>query len=150
VPVIRVETRIHAPIERCFDYARDLDLHATSLRHTNERAVAGVTTGLIELGQQVTWEATHFGIRQRLTSRISQFERPTRFRDSQVHGAFRRFDHDHLFQHEDGFTLMTDVFDYTAPLGPLGRLADVLFLARYMRNLLTQRGAAIREAAESF
>ncbi len=111
--------------------------------------MAGVTSGLIGLGEEVTWEATHFGIRQRLTSRITAFDRPHRFRDSMVRGAFAGFDHDHLFESREGVTIMTDVLDYRSPLGPLGRLADVLFLERYMTRLIQTRAAAIRSAAEA-
>ncbi len=149
MPVIRVETRIKASIELCFDLARDIDLHTRSTPGTNERAVAGVTSGLIGLGESVTWEAKHFGIRQRLTSKITQFDRPRHFRDSMQEGVFARFDHDHNFREASGLTLMEDVFDYTSPLGFLGRVADFLFLARYMRGLLATRAAIIREEAES-
>ena len=108
-----------------------------------------MTTGLLGLNQEVTWEATHFGIRQHLTSRITAFDAPHHFRDSQVRGAFHGFDHDHFFEHASGITTMTDVFTYTSPLGILGRLADTLFLTSYMRRLPLARAEAIRQAAES-
>jgi hypothetical protein len=96
MPIISIVTRIAASIEVCFDLARSIDVHIESTVGTDEKAVAGVTSGLIDLGQEVTWEATHFGVRQRLTSRITAFDRPGHFRDSQVRGPFRRFDHDHF------------------------------------------------------
>ena len=137
MPLIQLETLIHAPIERCFDLSRDIDLHMRSTDETQEIAVAGVTTGLVGLGEEVTWEATHFGVRQRLTTRITAFSRPGHFRDSQIRGAFRRFDHDHYFMALDGVgTLMRDEFDYDSPLGWLGKLADHLFLEAYMRSFL--------------
>jgi ligand-binding SRPBCC domain-containing protein len=149
MPKIALETLINAPGERVFDLSRCLDLHADSLAHTREKAVAGVTTGLINLGESVTWEATHFGVRQRLTSKITLFERPHHFRDSMVSGAFKRFDHDHFFSEIDGQTLMKDVFDYESPLGFLGRIADFLFLEKYLENLLTVRNNLIKQVAES-
>ena len=103
---------------------------------------------MIGLDQEVTWEATHFGIRQRLTSRITAFDRPNHFRDSLVHGAFSRFDHDHFFLREGNGTIMRDVFDYESPFGWLGRLADVLFLRSYMLGLLARRANIIKLAAE--
>lgn len=149
MPVIRVETKIRAPVELFFDLPRDIDLHTESMRTSGERAVAGITGGRIGLNQEVTWEAKHFGIRQRLTSRITRFDPPHMFRDSQVRGAFRRFDHDHVFERGHGATTMIDVFDYISPLGWLGTIADALFLKRYMRRILTERAAAVREAAEA-
>lgn len=112
--------------------------------------VAGVTAGLIGLGETVTWEARYFGVRQRLTTRITALSRPGHFRDSMVTGAFRRFDHDHWFDLGDGGqTVMRDVFDFDAPLGLLGRLAEIAFLTHYMRRLLADRNAVIKRVAES-
>ena len=76
MPVIKLETFIRAPVERVFDLARSVDVHTAAAAETIERAVAGVTSGLMELNDEVTWEGTHFGIRQRLTSRITALERP--------------------------------------------------------------------------
>lgn len=148
VPVITLTLRIVAPIDVVFDLARSIDLHMESTAHTNERAVAGRTTGLIGLGEEVTWEATHFGIRQRLTSKIVQFNRPHHFRDSMVSGAFKRFDHDHHFVADGQGTVMRDMFAYSSPLGPLGWLADVTFLKRYMRRLLLRRNQVLKQVAE--
>ena len=97
----------------------------------------------------VTWEATHFGVRLKLTSRVTVFNHPYHFRDSQVRGPFRRFDHDHFFGIEDGLTLMRDVFDYDSPLGWLGTCADHLFLRSYMARLLSKRARVIKEVAEA-
>ena len=148
MPIIRLETEIAASPERCFDLARDVDLHQRSTATSMERAVAGVTSGRLGPGDQVTWEAVHFGVRQRLTSRISEFEPPHRFVDEMVRGAFRRIRHEHQFVPTTDGTLMIDVFDYTAPLGLLGRLADALFLRRYMTRLLISRNAYLKQVAE--
>lgn len=149
MPKIELETIINAPIERVFDLARSIDLHADSMAHTNEKAIAGVTKGLINLGETVTWEATHFGIKQNLTSKITICDRPTKFGDTMVSGAFSRFDHEHFFEEIDGQTVMRDVFDYDSPLGFLGKIADFLFLENYMKNLLIDRNETIKRVAES-
>ena len=119
---VELELEIAAPRTRVFDLARSVDLHVDSTAGTAERAVAGVTTGLMEQGDEVTWSARHFGIRQRLTSRITSYDRPSHFRDSMVRGAFARFDHDHYFEECVGGCRAREVFDFTSPLGPLGRL----------------------------
>jgi ligand-binding SRPBCC domain-containing protein len=146
---IELVTLILAPPERCFDLSRSVELHVTSTKDTGERAVAGVTSGLLSLADEVTWSARHFGVRQKLTSRITAFERPGHFRDSMVSGAFRRFDHDHFFEAKGDATEMRDVFDFESPLGPLGRIADALVLTRYLRGFLEQRNEVIKRAAES-
>ncbi len=150
MPILELVTHVAAPVERCFDLCRSIDLHRDSFGATGERAVAGVTSGLIGPSESVTWEATHFLVRQRLTSRITAFDRPRHFRDSMVSGAFRRFDHDHVFEPDGhGGTVMRDVFDFDAPLGVLGRIAEATFLTRYMRRLLEERNAAVQRIAES-
>ncbi|OPH47005.1 cell division protein, partial [Paenibacillus ferrarius] len=106
MPIIKISLFIKAPIQVCFDLSRSIDIHMESTSHTNERAVKGRTSGLIELGETVTWEATHFGIRQQLTSIITEFDPPNKFVDEMVSGAFKRFRHEHTFEIQDGGTLM--------------------------------------------
>ena len=60
MPIIRLETSINADQQAVFDLARSIDLHQISTAHTNERAVAGKTSGLLELNESVTWEARHW------------------------------------------------------------------------------------------
>lgn len=149
MPIIKIITEIKAPVEEVFDLKRNIDLHASSLSNTKEVAVAGVTSGLIGFSQEVTLRAKHFGIWQQITSKITIFERPTRFRDTMIAGPFKRFDHDHLFEMHGEVTIMTDIFDYTTPFGQVGYLADVLFLSSYMKRLLEGRSRFIKQIAES-
>jgi hypothetical protein len=44
---------------------------------------------------------------------------------------------------------MIDEFTFQAPLGVLGRLAETLFLTRYMKSLLLVRNRYLKQAAES-
>lgn len=150
--LIELDLRIAAPRERVFDLARSIDAHVASTPGTDERPVAregGKTGGLMSLGDEVTWRARHLGVVQHLTSRIVAYDRPRHFRDSMVRGAFARFDHDHIFEEEGpDATLMRDVFDFSSPLGPLGRAVDSLVLERYMRRLLVRRAQILKELAE--
>src|SRR5689334_4165922 len=127
MPVIEIEVEIKAPIERVFDLARCIDLHEETMSRNNEKAVGGVTKGLISFGETVTWQATHFGVRQKLTSKITACNRPFHFQDVMIKGAFKSFTHDHFFEPKDEAVLMRDVFDYASPLWILGRIADALF-----------------------
>ena len=148
MPTIRLETPIHAPPERCFDLSLSVDLHAQSQAYAHERPIAGVMAGGMRLGDTVTWEAVHFGIKQHLTSRITAYERPARFTDEMVAGIFQQLHHTHFFIRQPYGTLMLDVFTFRAPLGILGRLAELLFLTRYMRGLLRARNRYLKHVAE--
>lgn len=114
-----------------------------------ERAVAGVTSGEIGLGETVTWSARHFGIRFRMTSKITEFDRPKRFVDEQISGPFKRWWHEHEFVADESGTLMIDRIEFDAPLGFLGSIAEKLILARYMEQLIVQRNAWLKTELES-
>jgi ligand-binding SRPBCC domain-containing protein len=148
MPKIELLTKIHAPIEKCFDLARSIDLHMESTKQTGERAIAGRTSGLIGLGETVTWRAQHFGIRQNLTSKITEFDRPNLFVDEMVKSAFKSIRHEHHFIKVDEHTLMKDVFVFESPLGIVGRLFNWLILTRYMTKLLKERNRVIKKVAE--
>ena len=149
MPRIELTTEIKAGVEVVFDLSRSIDLHKISTKHTNETAIDGKTSGLIEMGEFVTWKAKHFGVYQKLTSKITEYERPNFFVDEMVKGAFKSFRHEHHFQQLQDGTLMTDYFDYVLPLGWLGKLADNLFLKKYMTNLLLKRNEVVKHFAES-
>lgn len=146
---IIVETCIRGSLQACFDAARDLDLHQKSFPNTDEKAVGGRTSGLIGLGERVTWRARHFGVRQHFTSEITAFDAPRHFRDTMVRGAFKSFAHDHYFLVQDDGTLMRDVLVFSAPLGPLGIIAERLVLRRYLERLLVERAAILKKAVEA-
>lgn len=149
MPQINLQTHIQADKRIVFDLARSIDLHRISTQQTNETAIAGVTSGLIGLNESVTWRAKHFGIYQKLTSKITEFECPNYFVDEMVSGAFKSFKHEHYFVDSDSGTLITDIFYYQSPLGFLGVIADKLFLQKYMTDLLTERNRIVKDFAES-
>jgi ligand-binding SRPBCC domain-containing protein len=141
-------TEIEAPIERVFDLARDIGLHARSMARTGERPIAGRTSGSIDIGETVTWRARHLGRWWTLTSRITVVDKPTRFVDEQVAGPFRRFHHEHRFEPTPSGTRMTDRWQHESPFGILGRVVDRLVLTGHMRRLLVHRNTELKRAAE--
>lgn len=152
--MVRLEeiTVIGAPIERCFDLARSVEVHLAGNVHCGESAVAqaGMTSGLVELGHQVTWRAKHFAVWHQLTSEITAMERPAYFQDVMIQGVFRYMRHDHFFRSlSRDWTEMIDVFRFAAPLPLLGRLVEIAVLRRYMQSLLRERNAAVKQIAES-
>jgi len=149
MPNIELQTEIKADTEIVFDLSRSIDLHKISTEQTSEKAIAGKTSGLISMSESVTWRAKHFGIYQNLTSKITNFNRPNYFTDEMQKGIFKSFKHEHIFTELNGLTQMTDIFNYKSPFGFLGKLADKLFLKKYMTELLVERNKVIKEFAES-
>jgi len=148
--VIEQSIQIAAPIERCFDLARSIEVHLLGTERSREQAVGGVTTGLIGPDQFVRWRAKHLGVKQHLSSKITAFDRPVYFQDTMIEGAFKFMQHDHLFVplSEIG-TEMRDRFTFAAPLLVLGVIAERVFLRRYMANFLTHRNQVLKQVAES-
>ena len=146
---ITVETRIRAPIEICFDLARDVTAHAESAAFSSERVVApGRTQGLLELGDLVAFEGRHFGMTQRFVAKITALDRPNSFVDEMVEGTFKWLRHVHEFASNDGLTIMRDKLEWKAPFGPIGDLADLLFLSRHMRWFVATKQSALKQIAE--
>ena len=147
--IIELATVIEAPIGRVFDLARSIDLHTNSTSKTRERAVAGVTSGLMGPGDQVSWRARHFGVWQSLTVQVEVFEPPTHFSDRMLRGAFHWMEHHHYFAASSHGTTMRDVFEFHSPFGILGRAVDALVLGHYLRSFLVERNRVIKATAES-
>ena len=149
MPKIEIVTSIRSTPEICFDLSRSIDLHKISTAKTNEKAIAETITGLINSGETVTWEATHFGITQKLTSKITAFKSPFHFRDEQVKGAFRSFTHDHFFEQKNDIVIMKDIFDFISPFGIAGNIFNKLILTKYLTKFLNDRNNVIKAYAES-
>ncbi len=148
--VLQIVTDIAAPADVCFDLSRSIDLHLESMVGSGERAVGGLTSGLISAGERVTWEARHFGRRWHVTSRITEFDRPRRFVDEMEDGGpFAFFRHEHIFDpKDDGTTRMIDRIEFRIRCRPVALLAD-LAAGAYLRRLMRMRNATIRSRAET-
>jgi len=149
MPAIYLSTKIQAPIERVFDLSRSITLHTVSMAHTNEKAIGGVTKGLINQGETVTWSATHLFKTRYLKTIISHMSPYTSFTDEMVEGDFVMIKHQHLFTSPGDVTIMNDIFIFKTPYGLFGKLANRLFLKRYMKRLLEKRNLIIKEFAET-
>ncbi|TKV29199.1 SRPBCC family protein [Arthrobacter sp. NamB2] len=132
-------TTTDLPQAELFDRARSIDAHVGSMRLTRERAIGGVTSGLIGPGQHVTWRAWHFGLPIRMTSFITEFDAPRRFVDEQRRGPFRTFRHVHEFSTEGGQTTMVDRIEFSAPFGVVGAAVERILLRPCLRYLITAR-----------
>ncbi|PWN64063.1 SRPBCC family protein [Chryseobacterium viscerum] len=146
---IYLNTVINADIHYVFDLARNIDLHQQSTSKTDEKAIAGRTSGLIEENETVTWRAKHLGVYQTLTTKIVNMEKPVQFIDVMQEGAFKSMRHRHIFKSVNGKTLMTDIFEFESPLGIIGKLFNAIFLNGYLKNFLLERNQLIKTVAES-
>lgn len=149
MPVIHLQTFIKAPTEVVFNLSRSVDLHKSSMQHHREEAIDGKTTGLINKGETVTWEAKHLFRIRKLKVTITEMVSPTFFSDEMVEGDFASMRHEHFFNPSGTGTIMIDKFYFESPYGLLGKFANAVFLKRYMTRLLLERNTEIKQIAET-
>ncbi len=80
----------------------------------------------------------------RWTSSIEVWKPGSRFVDAQVRGPYHCWWHEHSFEERSGGTLVRDRVYYAPPLGPLGRVANRLFVSPNLRRIFAFRRAAVR------
>lgn len=149
MPSIHLTTFIHAPVERVFDLSRSINLHKISAMDTNEQAIDGVMSGLINLNETVTWQAKHLFKTRRFTSKISAMLRPVNFTDEMIKGDFKNFRHEHHFKPADNGTVMIDMISFESPYGFIGRLFNSIYLENHIEKFLVVRNAVIKDYAET-
>ena len=148
MPTIHLTTFIAAPVDRVFDLSRSIDLHKRSMHKRKEQAINGVTFGLINEGETVTWKAKHLYGTRFLKVKVSSMNRPFSFTDESVSGDLRNMKHEHNFRTIDNGTVMIDIFSYDIAYGPIGKLINKMYLVKYLEQLLEERNAMIKEYAE--
>ena len=141
-------TEIKAPIETVFNNSRNITVHIETASKTNEKAIAGITSGLIELNETVTWQGKHFGLKLQHQSKITQMQFPNNFTDEMVKGCFKSFKHEHTFTSKNGITIMEDKLMYTTPFGIFGKLFDKIVLKKYLTNFLLERNKSLKKLSE--
>lgn len=146
---IKLTTHYFAPIETVFNTNRDIDIHQKNASKTNEVAIAGITSGLINKGETVTWKGKHFGMYLTHQSIISEMVFPTYFIDEQLIGHFKLFKHQHFFVQKENHVEVTDVLEYKTPYGIFGQLFDTLFLKKHLTNFIIHRNTILKELAEN-
>lgn len=146
---IKIRTKIKAPIQTVFDVSRDIDVHQQSASPTNEIAIDGITTGLINYNETVTWRGKHFGFYLTHKSRITAMNLYEYFVDEMEEGKFKSFRHEHFFYKKNGVTTMKDKLYYEVPYGFLGEVFDFLFLKNYINNFLIERNKILKNLSEN-
>lgn len=146
---LNLTTSINASINEVFDLNRNIDIHKLSTAKSNETAIDGVTSGLINLNETVTWRGKHFGIYLTHKNLISSMEIPNFFVDEMMEGNFKSFKHLHTFTEENGVTIVKDEIQYETPFGIFGSIFDKLILKNYFTNFITKRNEFIKKLAEN-
>jgi ligand-binding SRPBCC domain-containing protein len=157
MPQIERTVEIHAPLEQVFAFVTDIRNHRRVVPPQTQEQLLDAGEMPLRLGTVIRLRARYGGIRWTLASRITAFEPPdpvhpesAYFCDEQVRGPFALWKHDHWFAATPiGSTRLTDRFTYAAPLGPLGRLVERVWLNNCMRHLLEYMQTTEKQLLES-
>jgi ligand-binding SRPBCC domain-containing protein len=113
------------------------------------KPVQGKTTGLVVNGDRLVWRGWKFGLPAMHETLITRYEAPHFFQDTMGRGYFKHFQHDHMFESVDGYTLMVDQVRFSMPLGFAGRAVGKAIVVPHVMSLLLRRFAMLKRIAES-
>lgn len=148
--VLERSVEIAAPVEDVFAF--HLDTRNAALISPADTAILGVEgefpvrTGSV-VRMRMRQRPSPFAMRWRV--RIEEVRAPERVVDVAERSPFAAWRHEHLFAAAgEGRTVMTDRVTYRLPGGPLGRLADRVFLRRRLEAAFAERHRLTRELLE--
>lgn len=148
MPTLHTTTFMAQSAEVVFDLTRHVGLQRDALSAYQQQAVAGTRFGLLASGETITWRSRHFFRDLLFRLRILELVVPERIILEQAMGPFQFFRQErHVKPCENGCFLI-DLVHYEWKQGRLGRIADRLFLRRYLETILNQHIEAIKKAAE--
>lgn len=136
MPVIEHCLFIKAPIEVCFNLARNISPMTVDKELTEK---------LLEEGDTVTRVTA---TKQLLTMKVIFMEKPYSFVEKMVRGPYRSFIQIHQFIEEEGGTVMMDHVQYKARFGSIGAAVDKIFLEQRMKSFIISRSEELRKLAE--
>lgn len=145
---LHLTTKIKASKQVVFNASRDIDIHQQSAASSQEKAIAGATSGLIDLNETVTWRGKHFGLYLTHKSRITAMTFYDYFVDEMEEGKFKTFKHEHFFEEANGITIMKDKLQYETPFGIFGELFNILLLKKHLKKFLLERNKTLKEVSE--
>ncbi|MCY3414394.1 MAG: SRPBCC family protein [Candidatus Heimdallarchaeota archaeon] len=69
----------------------------------------------MKLNQEINYKLKLYGIPFKWKARITIFDPPYEFQDTQIKGPYKQWIHTHTFEEVDDGVLMTDTVEYLAP-----------------------------------
>jgi ligand-binding SRPBCC domain-containing protein len=140
--------RIEVPIERAFALygdALNLEPMTPPWLHFEVTTPRRIT---MQAGTLLDYRLRLHGVPIRWRTRIETWEPPHGFVDTQLRGPYSLWEHTHAFEADgDGATVIHDRIRYAIPFGPIGMLANVLFVRRDLRRIFDYRAEAVERLA---
>jgi len=146
VRILERSQRVEVPVAQAFEFYGDaLNLEPLTPPWLHFE-VTTAELGEFEAGTLLDYRLKLHGVPIRWQTRIEIWEPPLRFVDTQVKGPYSLWEHTHVFEPtDDGATVIHDRVRYRIPFGPIGALADRLFVRRDLRRIFDFRADAVAE-----
>ncbi len=139
---------VAAPIEEVFRFFSD----ARNLQELTPKFLRFkiLTPSPIEMrvGARIDYALTLFGMPFRWRTHITSWVPGESFVDEQERGPFNVWRHTHEFETRGDLVVIRDTVEYAVPWGPLGRLANMLFVDRTLQRIFDFRQATISRHLE--
>ncbi len=142
--VLTQTTAIDAPIEDVFDFfSRPQNLGVMTPTELRFQILSAMPDKIMR-GLNIDYALQLGPVPLKWRTCIEEWEPPRLFADSQESGPYSSWWHEHHFTADGDRTLMEDRVYYSPPLGPLGAVANALFVAPALRSIFAFRTQAIQ------
>lgn len=141
---LTARTVIARPLDEVFEFFADAENLAAITPAELGFQITSPTPIAMAPGATIDYRIQVSGVPLRWRTIIEAWEPARRFVDVQARGPYRCWWHEHRFRRDGDRTIMEDTVHYAPPLGPLGRIANRLFVADQLRAIFAQRDRAIR------
>ena len=157
MPVIEFETTINAPLAKVWAFHQDIQSLVKLSPPEDEVKIESADAPLRDGSRIVINAKGPLGRRMKWVAKIVDQREPhavvfgeeARFVDVQERGPFASWRHEHEFEHVDEKTTRCrDRVTYRVGLGPIGWLADLIFVRRKISRMFRYRHEQLRRLLE--
>ena len=146
---IHFTTFIKAPAKRVFDLSRSANLFQISSDNIFEKFVEGLSSGLMNENETVSYQAKYFYRTRNLTLKIINLNIPNQITIQLIMKGFKSFQYNLYFKSIKNGTFLIDIIEYERSYGLMGKLLDKIFIKNHIAKLLSYRNEVINQYAET-
>ncbi len=137
------EQFIPAPLDEVFAFfAEAANLEAITPAWLGFRMLTALPVHMAA-GTRIEYRLSLHGIPVRWRTLITEWNPPFGFKDIQLRGPYKFWEHEHRFEAVEGGTRMRDTVRYALPFGVLGRLVERVWVRRDVVRIFRYRAERI-------
>jgi len=127
-------------------FSRPENLSEVTPKEMNFNILSDIADKPMYEGMIINYKVTPvLGIQMRWTTEIKNIKKGEYFVDEQRFGPYAMWHHEHHFREADGGTYMTDLLHYAIPFGPIGNIANAIFVSNKIEEIFDYRFKAVEQ-----